>query len=113
MPLPSRLLRRLFAPGDAFRCEAASAMERRSIPRRRVVDPAAAEHRRDDLHLAELLRLLASERVAVEDDEVGEVAGDELPTASLVACEPCRCERRRLERLLQGHCLLGMPGRPF
>jgi hypothetical protein len=31
------------------------------------VGPAAAEHRRDDLHLAQFFRL-ARERVAVEDD---------------------------------------------
>ena len=53
--------------------------------------PRAAEHRRHDLHLGELLRL-AGERVAVEHDEVGEVAGDELAAAPLVAREPGRSD---------------------
>src|SRR5919201_2332654 len=113
MRLPSRLLCRLFAPRDAFRCEATSAMERESIPRRWVMHPAAPEHRRHDLDLAELFRLLAREGIPVEDDEVGEEARHELAAAPLVARQPGRCERRRFERLLEGHRLLGMPGRPF
>jgi hypothetical protein len=66
------------------------------------VHPAAAEHRRDDLHLAELLRLGALERVAVEDDQVGREPGHELPATALVARQPRGCEDRRLERLLAG-----------
>ena len=45
--------------------------------------PAAAEHRRDDLDLPQLLRL-AGERIAVEDDEVGEAARDERSAATFV-----------------------------
>jgi len=45
-----------------------------SIPGRRIVRPAAAEHGGYDLRLAQLLRF-ARERVAVEHDEVGVAAG--------------------------------------
>src|SRR3954447_21360602 len=44
-----------------------------SIPGRGVVRPAAAEHGRDHLHVAQLLSL-ARDRVAVEHDEVGVAA---------------------------------------
>ena len=60
-----------------------------SVPGRRVVHPAAADHRRDDLDLAQLLRL-DRERVAVEDDEVGEQAREQASSAALVAGEPRR-----------------------
>ena len=46
--------------------------------------PAAADHRRDDLHGAQLLRL-DRERVAVEHDEVGEQARHEAAATALVA----------------------------
>src|SRR5215831_2818636 len=49
------------------------------LPGRRVVDPAPAGHRRDDLAGVEIL-----ERVGREDDEVGEIARDELAAAPLV-----------------------------
>src|SRR5207244_1232379 len=70
-----------------------------SVPGRRVIHPAAAEHRRDDVHVAELLRL-ALERVAVEHDEVGEEAGQELAAPALVAREPRGIDGRRFEGLL-------------
>src|SRR5207253_9633887 len=47
-----------------------------SVPGRCVVDPAAAQHGRDDAHLGKLVRR-DRERVAIEDDEVGQVAGGE------------------------------------
>ncbi len=48
------------------------------------MDPASADHGRDDLDRLELVRR-AFERVAGQDHEVGEVAGEELAAASLVA----------------------------
>ena len=71
------------------------------IPGRRVVDPAAADHRRDHFDLRSSSEV-DRQRVAVEHDEVGEVAGEQLPAAALVAREPRRGEDRRLERLLDG-----------
>src|SRR5580765_5485047 len=56
-------------------------------PGRRVVNPAAADHRRHDLDLGQLLRL-EGERVAVEDDEIGQIAGHEAAATALVAREP-------------------------
>ena len=68
-----------------------------SVPGRRVVHPAAADHRGHDLDLAELLDG-AVERVAVEHDEVGE-GGRGFPRrrsspvsqagATQVACRAC------------------------
>ena len=49
------------------------------------------------------------ERVAVEHDEVGEVPGEQLAAAALLAREPGRREDRRLERLLDRDRLLRMP----
>ena len=46
--------------------------------------PAAAHHRGDDLHLAQLLRL-ACHGIAVEHDEVRQIAGQELAAPALVA----------------------------
>src|SRR5207244_404816 len=97
--------------GDAFRSIAARATGRESIPGRWVVDPAAAEHGGDDAHLGELVGG-NRERVAVEHDQVGEVAGGELAAAALVAGEPRGREDRRRERLLDGDALLRVPGRP-
>src|SRR5215204_5463375 len=57
-----------------------------SVPRGRVVQPAAAHQRRDDLELAQLFRR-AGDRVAVEHDEVGEHARQEAAAAALVARE--------------------------
>ena len=70
------------------RCSVATAIDAAilSVPRRRVVHPAAADHRRDDLHLAQLLRL-AGERVAVEDDEVGEAARERACRGARSSCE--------------------------
>src|SRR5207253_168294 len=78
-------------------------------PGRRVVRPGAAEHRRHDLHLGKLPGL-ARERVAVEHDEVGEVAGDELAAAPFVSAEPGRRDRRRVQGLLDAQRLLRVPG---
>src|SRR3954470_24185108 len=81
------------------------------VPGRRVVHPAPADHRGDDGRLAELSRR-AFERVAVEDDEVGEPAGDELPSPPLRALEPGRGHAGGVESLLDADCLLGMPSGP-
>src|SRR5206468_1488679 len=70
--------------------------------------PRAAEHRRHDLYVGELPGL-AGERVAIEDDQVGEVAGHELAAAALVPAEPGRRDGRRVQRLLDGQRLLGVP----
>jgi hypothetical protein len=45
-----------------------------SIPWRWVVDPAAADHRRHDRNTRQVLRI-ALERIPLEHDEVGEIAG--------------------------------------
>src|SRR6266576_4779935 len=82
-----------------------------SVPGRRVVYPGPAEHRRNDLHLGQLARR-GSHRIAVEDDEVGAVAGKQLAAAPLVACKPGRIDGRGLQRLLDGQRLFGVPGRP-
>src|SRR5439155_5517860 len=50
-------------------------LPRAILPRRRVVCPPAAEHGRDDADGCEVVGLV---RVAVQHDEVGEVAGQEL-----------------------------------
>src|SRR5439155_2306365 len=73
------------------------------VPRGWVMDPAAADQRRHDL------RLEVFDRIAVEDDEVGEVARDQLAAAALVSCQPGWIDRRRFEGLLDGQALLGMP----
>ena len=49
--------------------------------------PASADHRRHDLDGLELVGR-AEERIAGEDDEIGEEAGEELAATALVACEP-------------------------
>ena len=74
--------------GAPPRCSAAG-----SVPGRRVMDPAAPDHRRDHLDVAQLLGL-DRERVAVEHDEIGEVAGEELAAPALVVREPGRARRR-------------------
>src|SRR2546423_12850184 len=61
-------------------------LPRTILPWRRAVCPAPAEHRRDDIHIRQV-RLVG---VAVEHDQVGEVAGQELAPAGLVAREPRR-----------------------
>src|SRR5262245_19876899 len=73
------------------------------------MDPAAAEHGGDDLDLREVFEI-AVEGVAVEDDEVGEVAGQELAASSLGALEPGRVDARRVQGLLDAQRLLGVPG---
>ena len=79
-----------------------------SVPRRRVVRPSPAAHRRHHRELAQLLGL-ARERIAVENDQVGEVAGHELAASPFVAGEPGRIHGGRLQRLLDRERLLGMP----
>jgi hypothetical protein len=49
------------------------AVRKRLVPRKRVVDTAAAQHRGDDLDVSSLLRL-AGQRVVVEHDQVDVVA---------------------------------------
>ena len=63
-------------------------------PGRRVVHPAPADHRRDDLTSAS--SSAGRHRVAVEHDEVGQVAGEQLAAAALVAGEPGRGDARRV-----------------
>src|SRR3954447_12028005 len=67
-------------------------------PRRRVVNPPSADHRRHDLDGRKLLRLQL-ERVAVEHDQIGEESGHELAAAVLVAGQPRRVHGRRQQRL--------------
>ena len=59
-----------------------------SSPGRRVVHPAPRDHRRDDARPREARRAGHVERVAVEHDEIGELAGHEASPAPLVAGEP-------------------------
>ena len=87
-------------------------ISRGSIPWRRVVRPAPADHRRDDLEVAQLLGL-DGERVAVEHDQVGEHAGEEPSAPALVAGEEGRRDTGRMQRLLDGQRLLRPPGRPL
>src|SRR5436309_12418258 len=82
------------------------------IPGRRIMDPTAAEHRGDDAQLRQLAGLHV-ERISVEDDEVGGVAGEKLPAPALVARQPRGIDARSDERLLQPHALLRMPRRPL
>ena len=63
--------------------------------------PPSADHRRDDLHLAQLIGR-DRDRVAVEHDEVGEVAREQLAAAPLVAREPRRRDGACVQRLLDG-----------
>jgi hypothetical protein len=53
------------------------------IPRRRIVRPPPADHRRDDLHVGELLGV-HRERVTVEHDEVRQTPGKQRPTPPLI-----------------------------
>ena len=78
------------------------------VPGWSAVDPAAADHRRDDLDVAQLVHR-DRDRVAVEDDEIGEVAGQQLPPPSLVARQPRRGDRRGVERLLERQRLVRQP----
>src|SRR3954452_7060696 len=66
-----------------------SARGYRLLERRAAVHPAAPEHRRDHLHLGQLVRR-NGHGVAVEHDQVGQEAGDELAAPALVAREPGR-----------------------
>src|SRR5438093_10519716 len=83
-------------------------LPRAIFPRRRIVCPATTEHRRDDVDFRELLGL-ELEGVAVEDDEVGEIAGQELAAAVLVPREPRGIDRCCHERLVERQPLFGMP----
>ena len=68
--------------------------------------PPSADHRRDDADLRELV----GKRVAVEDDEIGELPWNQPPAATLVAGEPGGRDGRSDERVLDGNGLLGVPG---
>ena len=70
--------------------------------------PAAAEHRRHDLYVAELLRL-ARERVAVEHDQVGVAAGNERPANAFVVRQPGGSDADGVQRLLEREPLVGAP----
>ncbi len=72
--------------------------------------PPSGDHRRHDVHVAELLGL-ACERVAVEHDEVGRASRDECSARALVVREPGRRDARRVQRLLQRHRFLRPPRR--
>ena len=74
------------------------------LPGRRIVHPPPRNHGRDDL------RVEVVPGVAVEHDEVGGVAGQELSARALVAREPGRSERRCREGLVDRHRLLRVPG---
>src|SRR5690349_10353877 len=78
------------------------------IPGRRVVRPAAADHRRHDLHLRELLAV-HRERVPVEHDEIRQAPGNQRPAEPLVVREPRRRDTRRLERLRDRQALIVPP----
>src|SRR2546423_13969583 len=78
------------------------------FPRWRIVCPAPAEHGRHDLNLRELFRV-ELEWIPVEDDEVGETAGEKLAAAALVARQPDRVDRRCQERFLEGETLFRVP----
>src|SRR5919204_1832446 len=77
-------------------------LPRAILPRRRVMCPAAAEHGCDHVYFRQILFV----RVVVEDDEVGEVAGQELAALVLVAREPRGIHGRGLQGLVQRQALL-------
>src|SRR5262245_30893928 len=81
----------------------------RLVPGRRVVHPVSADHRGHDRHLWKLLRG-ALEGIAIEDDEVGQLARNELSASALGSFEPGRCHAGRLDGLFDGDPLLGVPG---
>src|SRR4029079_15459436 len=81
------------------------------VPRRRVVHPPSARHRRDQGHVLKLLAR-ARDRIAVEDDEAGELAGPEAASPALGSFEPGRGDARCVDGLFHRHALLRMPGRP-
>src|SRR6187431_3043785 len=68
------------------------------VPRRRVVHPSSARHRRDHAHVPKLPGW-ALERVAVEDDEVGELARHEAAAPALGPFEPGGGDARRADGL--------------
>ena len=70
--------------------------------------PPSADHRRDDLHLAQLIGR-DRDRVAVEHDEVGEPPGQEGAAAPLLAGEPGGRDGRGMERLLDRDRLVPAP----
>src|SRR2546422_3396192 len=73
-------------------------------PGRRIVNPPAADHRRDNLALCEVL-----DRIVRENDQIGEVAGQELATAALGAFQPRGRHAGRLECLLDRQRLFRVP----
>src|SRR4029079_8249632 len=81
------------------------------VPRRRIVHPSSARHRRDHAHVSKLFGR-ALERVALEDNEVGELARHEAAAPALGSFEPGWADARRVNGLFHGDALLRMPGRP-
>src|SRR5580765_2732878 len=89
------------------RCSVATAIGAAILlPGRRIEHPAAAGHRRYDLAPVQIFH-----GIRREDDDVREVAGQQLPAPALVAAQPRRRDARRLERLLHRKRLLLVPRR--
>src|SRR4051794_14794289 len=87
------------------RCSVATAIGAAILlPGRRVMNPAPAGHRRDDLAAREILV-----RIRRENDQVREEAGQQLAAAPLVVGQPCGRHARRLQRLIERHRLLFAP----
>src|SRR4029453_19047684 len=80
------------------------------VPGRRAENPPPAQHRGDDADLTELLGR-AVERVAVENDQIGEIAREELAAPALVPREPGGRDAGGVEGLLHGHALISLPRR--
>ena len=74
--------------------------------------PPPADHRGDHLDFGELFRL-AREGVAVEDDEVGQLARNEPAAAPLGSLQPGGRDAGRAHGFLDSDPLLGVPGRPL
>src|SRR4029078_7900374 len=81
------------------------------VPRRRVVDPPSADHGRHHGDRGKLHRR-AFEGVAVQDDQVGELAGNEPPAHSLGPFEPGRRQAGGVDGSPRDEPLLGMRGGP-
>src|SRR3954453_20445605 len=80
------------------------------VPRRRVVHPPSARHRRDNPHVPKILGR-APEWVAVKDDEVSELTRHEAAAPAFRSLEPGRGDARCVDGLFHRDALLRMPGR--
>src|SRR4051794_29788928 len=81
------------------------------VPRRRVVHPPSAGHRRDNAHVPKAVGR-ALEWVVVQDDKVCELTGYEAATPAFRSLEPGRGDARRMDGLFHRDALFRMPGRP-